>query len=50
MDEDDFTPEERKGLRRMLREDEARRVREGQARAAALTKELLSKYGPVRGS
>ncbi len=46
-DDGEFTPEERKALRRMLREDQARRDREAQAKAAKLTRELRAKYGPL---
>ena len=45
MDEDDFTPEERKALRRILREYQARRQREAQERAARLTQQLRTQYG-----
>ena len=47
MDEQDFTPEERKALRRIIREDQARRQQEAQERAAGLTSQLRAQYGPL---
>ncbi len=47
MNDEDFTPEERKALRRIIREDQARRQREAQERAAQLTSQLRAQYGPL---
>jgi hypothetical protein len=49
-DDGEFTPEERKSLRRMLSEDQVRRDREAQAKAAKLARELRAKYGPLNRS
>lgn len=46
-DDEEFTPEERKALRRMLREYEAQRDREAQERARKLMEELTDRFGPL---
>lgn len=45
MDTDDFTPEERKATRRILKEDQAKRRREAQEKAESLTRSLSAHYG-----
>jgi hypothetical protein len=51
MIDQDFTPEERKALRRIIREAEERWTKEARAKAAKLQREVLLRYGitPQRG-